>query len=42
MMDFGWKPSVEVEIEVNIEVEEEEALFANKQAVSKPRKKVFS
>ena len=37
-MDFDWKPSVEVEVEV----EKEEALFANKQAVSKPRKKVLS
>ena len=42
MMDFDWDPSVEVEVEVNIAVEKEEALFANKQAVSKPRKKVLS
>ena len=41
-MDFDWKPSVEVEVEVSIEVEEDDAPFANKQAVSKPRKKVFS
>ena len=41
-MDFDWRNFVEVEIEVDIEVEEKEALFDNKQAVSKPRKKVFS
>ena len=44
-MDFDWKPSVEVEVEVNIAVEkeeDEEALFANKQAASKPRKKTLS